>query len=112
MLIRKEDPENWRHVFRIIYYGFGDARRYEYYQKPEKLRQVLLTRIRNLNTLSREEFDALPAAELQRMIDDQVLTKFIFEDRRYKPDELVGIVKSIKEWGSTSSEEEVEYVDS
>ena len=49
---------------------------------------------------------------LQRMIDDQVLTKFIFEDRRYKPDELVGIVKRIKEWGSTSSEEEVEYVDS
>ena len=25
VLIRKEDPENWRHVFRIIYYGFGDA---------------------------------------------------------------------------------------
>ena len=41
-----------------------------------------------------------------------LLTKFIFEDRRYKPDELVGIVKRIKEWGSTSSEEEVEYVDS
>lgn len=112
VLIRKEDPENWRHVFRIIYYGFGDAKRYEYYQKPEKIRQVLLTRVRNLNTLSREEFDALPAAELQIMIEDPVLTKFIFEDRKYKPDELVGIVKRIKEWGSTDSEKEVEYVDS
>ena len=70
----KEDPENWRHVFRIIYYGFGDARRYEYYQKPQKIRQVLTYKDKNLNTLSREEFDALPAAELQRMIDDQVLT--------------------------------------
>ena len=103
VLIRKDDPEDWRHVFRIIYYGFGDARRYEYYQRPEKIRQVLLSRIRNLNTLSREEFDALPAVELQRMVDDPVLVNFIFEDRRYKPDELVGVIKRIKEWGRTDS---------
>jgi hypothetical protein len=111
VLIRKEDPENWRHVFRIIYYGFGDARRYEYYQRPEKIRQILLTRVRNLNTLSREEFDALPAAELQSMVEDPILVRFIFEDRRYKPDELVGLVKRIKEWGRTSIEEDDTFVD-
>jgi hypothetical protein len=104
VLIRKEDPDEWRHVFRIIYYGFGDARRYEYYQRPQKIRQVLLTRIRNVNAMSREEFDALPAAELQRMVDDKVLTDFIFNDRRYKTDELVGIVKRIKDWGTTDTE--------
>jgi len=104
VLIRKEDPDDWRHVFRIIYYGFGDARRYEYYQRPSKIRQVLLTRVRNLNTMSREEFDAMPAAELQRVVDDPVLVQFIFEDRRYKPDELVGIIKRIKAWGQTSEE--------
>ena len=54
--------------------------------------------------MSREEFDALPAAELQRMVDDKVLTDFIFNDRRYKTDELVGIVKRIKDWGSTDTE--------
>ncbi|MBK70668.1 MAG: hypothetical protein CMB53_04680 [Euryarchaeota archaeon] len=106
VLIRKEDPDDWRHVFRIIYYGFGDARRYEYYQRPEKIRQVLLTRVRNVNAMSREEFDALPAAELQKMVDDNVLTDFIFNDRRYKTDELVGIVKRIKEWGRTESDSE------
>ncbi|MEO2209214.1 MAG: hypothetical protein ABGX06_04660, partial [Candidatus Poseidoniia archaeon] len=99
VLIRKDDPDDWRHVFRIIYYGFGDARRYEYYQRPSKIRQVLLTRVRNLNTMSREEFDAMPASELQRVVDDPVLVQFIFEDRRYKPDELVGIIKRIKAWG-------------
>ena len=104
VLIRKDDPEDWRHVFRIIYYGFGDARRYEYYQRPAKIRQVLLSRVRNLNTLSREEFDALPAIELQRMVEDPVLVQFIFEDRRYKPDELVGIIKRIKAWGQTNEE--------
>ena len=104
VLIRKDDPDDWRHVFRIIYYGFGDARRYEYYQRPQKIRQVLLTRVRNLNTMSREEFDALPAAELQRIVDDPVLVQFIFEDRRYKPDELVGIIKRISSWGQNTDE--------
>jgi hypothetical protein len=103
IIIRKEDPEDWRHIFRIIYYGFGDASRYEYYQKSDKIRQVLLTRVRNLNTLSREEFDALPAAELQNMVQDPVLIRFIFEDRKYRPDELVGVVKRIKEWGNVDA---------
>ena len=38
------------------------------------------------------------------MVDDNVLTDFIFNDRRYKTDELVGIVKRIKEWGRTESD--------
>jgi len=105
VLLRKEDPEDWRHVFRVIYYGFGDASRYEYYQKPEKIRQVLLTRVRNINVLTREEFDALPAAELQQMIQDPVLIRFIFEDRRYRADELVGIVRRIKQWGESTLED-------
>ncbi len=104
IIIRKEDPEDWRHIFRIIYYGFGDASRYEYYQKSDKIRQVLLSRVRNLNTLSREEFDALPAAELQNMVKDPVLIRFIFEDRKYRPDELVGVVKRIKEWGNVDTQ--------
>ncbi|MDC1419872.1 hypothetical protein N8653_04045 [Euryarchaeota archaeon] len=103
IIIRKEDPEDWRHIFRIIYYGFGDANRYEYYQKSDKIRQVLLTRVRNLNTLSREEFDALPAVELQKMVQDPVLIRFIFEDRKYRADELVGVVKRIKDWGNVDT---------
>ena len=101
VLIRKEDPEDWRHVFRVVYYGFGDAERYKYYQRPEKIRQVLLTRVRNLNALTMEEFDAMPASELQGMIRDPVLVRFLFEERNYRPDELVGIVRRIKQWGDS-----------
>ena len=101
VLIRKEDPEDWRHVFRVVYYGFGDAERYKYYQRPEKIRQVLLTRVRNLNALTIEEFDAMPASELQGMIRDPVLVRFLFEERNYRPDELVGIVRRIKQWGDS-----------
>ena len=99
VLLRKEDPEEWRHIFRVIYYGFGDAKRYEYYQRPEKIRQVLLTRVRNVNGLNREEFDLLPASELQQLIKDPVLVRFIFEERSYRADELVAIVRRIKQLG-------------
>jgi len=102
VLLRKEDPEEWRHIFRVIYYGFGDAKRYEYYQKPEKIRQVLLTRIRNVNGLNREEFDLLPASELQQLVKDPVLVRFIFEERSYRADELVAIVRRIKQLGEVS----------
>ena len=102
VLIRKEDPEEWRHVFRVVYYGFGDARRYEYYQKPEKIRQVLLSRVRNINGLTREEFDSMPAAELQNLIRDPVLVRFIFEEMKYRADALVGIGRRIKQWGESA----------
>ncbi len=99
VIIRKTDPEPWRHVFSIIYYGFGDARRYGYYSRANKVKQVLLSRVRNLNTLTREEFDALPARELQKMINDPVLVKFVFEDRNYSLEQLVAVVKRVKMWG-------------
>ncbi|MBD14081.1 MAG: hypothetical protein CMJ72_02825 [Planctomycetaceae bacterium] len=99
VIIKKVDPEPWRHVFSIIYYGFGDARRYGYYQRPNKVKQVLLSRVRNLNSLTRDEFDALPARELQKMIGDPVLIKFVFEDRNYSLEQLVAVVKRVKMWG-------------
>jgi hypothetical protein len=99
LIIKKVDPEPWRHVFSIIYYGFGDARRYGYYGRGNKVKQVLLSRVRNLNSLTRDEFDALPARELQKMIGDPVLIKFVFEDRNYSLEQLVAVVKRVKMWG-------------
>ena len=69
VLIKKTDPEPWRHIFNIIYYGFGDAKRYGYYTRTNKIKQVFLDRVRNLNALSREEFDRMPAQQLQEMIN-------------------------------------------
>ena len=101
VIIKKVDPEPWRHVFSIIYYGFGDARRYGYYAKSNKIKQVFLSRVRNNNGLTREEFDAMPASDLQQMINDPVLVKFVFENRDYSLEQMVTIVKRIKVWGKT-----------
>ena len=99
IIIKKLDPEPWRHVFSIIYYGYGDSRRYEYYGRANKIKQILLTRVRNVNSLTREEFDSLPARDLQKMVNDPVLIKFIFEDRRYSMEEIIAVIKRIKTWG-------------
>ena len=101
VLLKKKDPEPWRHVFSIIYYGFGDANRYTYYAKPNKIKQVFLSKVRNQNGLTREEFDALPARELQTMISDPVLVKFVFENKKYSLEQTVAVVKRIKVWGRT-----------
>jgi len=59
--------------------------------------------VRNINALTREEFDSMPAAELQNLIRDPVLVRFIFEERKYRADELVGIVRRIKQWGESET---------
>ena len=100
VLIKKRDPEPWRHVFSIIYYGFGDANRYAYYSKVEKIRQVFLSKVRNQNGLNREEFQAMQATELVSMINDPVLAKFAIESsNRYTLEQTVALVKRIKAWG-------------
>lgn len=99
VLLKKKDPDPWRHVFSIIYYGFGDANRYSYYAKSNKIKQVFLSKVRNQNGLTREEFDSMPARELQAMIADPVLVKFVFENRNFTLEQTVAIVKRVKIWG-------------
>ncbi len=52
--------------------------------------------------MNREEFDLLPASELQQLVKDPVLVRFIFEERSYRADELVAIVRRIKQLGEVS----------
>jgi hypothetical protein len=101
VLLKKRDPEPWRHVFSIIYYGFGDANRYTYYAKSEKIRQVFLSKVRNQNGLTREEFHAMPAKDLVALINDPVLAKFAIEPSKYSLEQTVAVVKRIKAWGRT-----------
>ena len=99
VLLKKKDPEPWRHVFSIIYYGFGDANRYTYYAKTEKIRQVFLSKVRNQNGLTVEEFHAMSAKELVGLIQDPVLAKFAIEPGKYSLEQSVALVKRIKAWG-------------
>ena len=63
---------------------------------------MFLSKIRNINGLTREEFDSMPARELQSLIKDPVLEKFVFEKRQYSLEQMVTIVKRVKAWGAGS----------
>jgi len=99
ILLKKRDPEPWRHVFSIIYYGLGDHNRYQYYSQAKKIRQVFMSKVRNQNGLTRDEFNDLPAQELVRLINDPVLAKFALETKDYDLASKVAIIKRIKSWG-------------
>ena len=96
VLLKKRDPEPWRHVFSIIYYSFGDANRYTYYSKSDKIRQVFLSKVRNQSGLTREEFHAMPAKDLVALINDPVLAQFAIEPSKYSLEQTVAVVKRIK----------------
>ena len=61
--------------------------------------------------MSREEFDALSSEDLQSLVDDPVLLRFIYDNRRYKTEELVGIVKRMREWGPEDTDPDEDLAD-
>ena len=61
--------------------------------------------------MTREEFDSLSSEELKDLVDDQVLLRFIYDNRRYKTQELVGIVKRMREWGPDEDEPDEDLMD-
>ncbi len=63
------------------------------------MRQGLLSKVRNQNGLTREEFDALEVNELVALIGDEALASFAVKPGRYSLEETVALVKRIKAWG-------------
>ena len=59
----KEGPEPWRRLQHHLF-GLGDHNRYQYYSQAKKIRQVFMSKVRNQNGLTREEFNELPAQSL------------------------------------------------
>ena len=49
--------------------------------------------------------------ELQTLVDDQVLLRFIYDNRKYKTQELVAIVKRMREWGPDDNEPDEDLMD-
>ena len=61
--------------------------------------------------MTREEFDSLSSEELQTLVDDQLLLRFIYDNRKYKTQELVAIVKRMREWGPDDNEPDEDLMD-
>jgi len=66
----------------------------------ERVRKILVEKIRLTRGYSIEEFKALSLSDLEDIIDDDELMDFIAEkNRRYTPEQLKAMLSAAKEWG-------------
>lgn len=93
------EKENWRHVF--------DLTRFR--ERPSKLdpsqyqlrtREALLSKVRQFNDLTRDEFMRKSPAEIMQMVRDPRLVELISSTRSYSNEELREIIPQIRRWGN------------
>ena len=93
------EKENWRHVF--------DLTRFR--ERPTKVdsslyqvrvREAFLSKVRQFNDLTRDEFARKTPAEIMQMVRDPRLVELVSSARSYSNEELRNIIPIIRRWGN------------
>ena len=93
------EKENWRHVF--------DLTRFR--ERPTKVdpslyqvrvREAFLSKVRQFNDLTRDEFARKTPAEIMQMVRDPRLVELVSSARSYSNEELRDIIPIIRRWGN------------
>ena len=93
------EKENWRHVF--------DLTRFR--ERPTKVdsslyqvrvREAFLSKVRQFNDLTRDEFARKTPAEIMQMVRDPRLVELVSSARSYSNEELREIIPIIRRWGN------------
>ena len=93
------EKENWRHVF--------DLTRFR--ERPTKVdsslyqvrtREAFLSKVRQFNDLTRDEFARKTPAEIMQMVRDPRLVELVSSARSYSNEELREIIPLIRRWGN------------
>ena len=92
------EKENWRHVF--------DLTRFR--ERPTKIdsslyqvrvREAFLSKVRQFNDLTRDEFVRKTPAEIMQMVREPRLVELVSSARSYSNEELRDIIPLIRRWG-------------
>ncbi|DAC21676.1 MAG TPA: hypothetical protein D7H93_01300 [Candidatus Poseidoniales archaeon] len=93
------EKENWRHVFDLTRFRERptkvDAAQYQM-----RTREALLSKVRQFNDLTRDEFMRKSPAEIMQMVRDPRLVELISSNRIYSNDELRELIPHIRRWGN------------
>ncbi len=93
------EKENWRHVF--------DLTRFR--ERPTKIdsslyqvrvREAFLSKVRQFNDLTRDEFVRKSPAEIMQMVREPRLVELISSARSYSNEELREIIPIVRRWGN------------
>ena len=92
------EKENWRHVFDLTRFRERptkvDASQYQ-----QRVRNAFLSKVRQFNDLTREEFARKSPAEIMQYVRDPRLIELVSSNRIYSNDELREIIPQIRRWG-------------
>ena len=97
-LMRTRNPLPWRHLHNI---WLGRSSRYRvphaHYVHPDTIREVFLDRVRIAHGYAREEFELLPQSRLEKLLDDEILVRFIVNrDAKLQPEMVLEAVSGWK----------------
>ena len=93
------EKENWRHVFDLTRFR-ERPKKVDATQYQMRTREALLSKVRQFNDLTRDEFMRKSPAEIMQMVRDPRLVELISSNRIYSSEELREVIPHIRRWGN------------
>jgi len=92
------EKENWRHVFDLTRFRERPTK-LDPSQYQRRTREALLSKVRQLHDLTRDEFARKSPAEIMQMVREPRLVELVSSNRDYSNDELRELIPQIRRWG-------------
>ena len=93
------EKENWRHVFDLTRFR-ERPKKIDSSQYQLRVKEAFLSKVRQFNDLTRDEFVRKTPAEIMHMVRDPRLVELISSNRSYSNEELREIIPQIRRWGN------------
>ena len=93
------EKENWRHVFDLTRFRERPTK-LDPSQYQRRTREAFLSKVRNFNDLTRDEFARKSPAEIMQMIREPRLVELVSSNRAYSNEELRELIPQIRRWGN------------
>ena len=93
------EKENWRHVFDLTRFR-ERPKKIDTSQYQLRVKEAFLSKVRQFNDLTRDEFVRKTPAEVMHMVRDPRLVELISSNRSYSNEELREIIPQIRRWGN------------
>ena len=93
------EKENWRHVFDLTRFRERPSK-LDPSQYQRRTREALLSKVRQFNDLTRDEFARKSPAEVMQMVREPRLVELVSSNRSYSNDELRELIPHIRRWGN------------
>ncbi len=93
------EKENWRHVFDLTRFRERPSK-LDPSQYHRRTRDAFLSKVRQFNDLTRDEFARKSPAEIMQMVREPRLVELVSSNRSYSNEELRELIPHIRRWGN------------